>query len=310
MSLKLNSSGGGSVTLQEPVTASDLTVNLPATLGNTGNSMAVTSDASGNVGVGVTPAAWNTISALQIKNAAFAGFSSTAYIGTNWFNQSGDKYITSTGAALYTLDGNTSSHKWYTAPSGTAGNAISFTQAMTLDASGNLLIGKTSANTNVVGTENRPDGFFISTKSTSTNADTTMQVYSTGASALRFYIGMGGTVFATSTTISAISDQRLKENVQDLDAGLDKIMALKPRKFDWKEGKGKDIKGDRGWIAQEFEQVFPDMVDEWRDPSPEGEEPYKSVRADLIPVLVKSIQELKAELNTVKAELAVLKGTA
>jgi hypothetical protein len=54
MSLKLNSSGGGSVTLQEPVTASDLTVNLPATLGNTGNSMVVTSDASGNVGVGTT----------------------------------------------------------------------------------------------------------------------------------------------------------------------------------------------------------------------------------------------------------------
>jgi hypothetical protein len=54
MSLKLNSSGGGSVTLQEPVTASDLTVNLPATLGNTGNSMVVTSDASGNVGIGTS----------------------------------------------------------------------------------------------------------------------------------------------------------------------------------------------------------------------------------------------------------------
>jgi hypothetical protein len=35
-------------------------------------------------------------------------------------------------------------HSWYTAPSGTAGDAISFTQAMTLDASGNLLVGKTS----------------------------------------------------------------------------------------------------------------------------------------------------------------------
>ena len=35
-------------------------------------------------------------------------------------------------------------HAWYTAPSGTAGNAISFTQAMTLDASGRLGIGTTS----------------------------------------------------------------------------------------------------------------------------------------------------------------------
>ena len=88
----------------------------------------------------------------------------------------------------------------------------------------------------------------------------------------------------------------------------DKIMALKPRKFDWKAGKGKDKKGDRGWIAQEFEQVFPDMIDQWADPAPEGEEPYKAVNADLIPVLVKAIQELKAELDATKAEVAALKG--
>jgi hypothetical protein len=125
----------------------------------------------------------------------------------------------------------------------------------------------------------------------------------------RFYVTQGGTIFATSTTISAISDQRLKENVQDLDVGLDAVMALKPRKFDWKEGKGKDIKGDRGFIAQEFEEVFPDLIDEWKDPAPEGEDPYKSVRADLIPVLVKAIQELKADLDATKAELAALKGS-
>jgi hypothetical protein len=108
---------------------------------------------------------------------------------------------------------------------------------------------------------------------------------------------MGGTIYATSTTITAISDQRLKENIQDIDVGLDSILALKPRKFDWKEGKGKDKKGDRGWIAQEFEQVFPEMIDEWKDPAPEGEEPYKSVNADLIPVLVKAIQELSAKVE-------------
>jgi len=76
---------------------------------------------------------------------------------------------------------------------------------------------------------------------------------------------------------------------------------LKPRKFDWKEGKGKDIKDDRGFIAQEFEQVFPDLIDKWADPAPEGEEPYKSVRQDLIPVLVRAIQELKAEFDAYKA---------
>ena len=135
----------------------------------------------------------------------------------------------------------------------------------------------------------------------STSATDTLNVYSTGASAYRFYVNMAGTIHATSTTITAISDQRLKENIRDLDDGLATVMALKPRKFDWKDGKGKGIKNDRGFIAQEFEQVLPDMISTWKDPAPEGEEPYKAVNANLIPTLVKAIQELKAEFDAYKA---------
>jgi hypothetical protein len=184
-------------------------------------------------------------------------------------------------------------------------------ERMRIDSSGNLLVGTTntaqnagagiklnistaSAEINVVGS------------ATTNGAGTSYHLYSTGAAAYRFYVGYGGTVFATSTTISAISDQRLKENVQDLDVGLDAVMALKPRKFDWKEGKGKNVKGDRGWIAQEFEQVFPDMIDTWMDKAPEGEEPYKSVRADLIPVLVKAIQEQQAIISAQQTALTAL----
>jgi hypothetical protein len=133
-------------------------------------------------------------------------------------------------------------------------------------------------------------------------------LYSTGAGAYRFYVTTTGVINATSNTITAISDQRLKENIQDIDVGLDKIMALKPRKFDWKAGKGKDKKGDRGWIAQEFEQVFPDMITTWKDEPPEGEEPYKAVNADLIPVLVKAIQEQQALITSLTARVALLEG--
>jgi hypothetical protein len=167
---------------------------------------------------------------------------------------------------------------------------------------GDLLVAKTAASDSTLGVEIQAAGTVVSTRSGSTNSQSTLIVYSTGASAYRFYVGMDGTVNATNTTISAVSDQRLKENIQDLDVGLNKIMALKPRKFDWKAGKGKDIKGDRGWIAQEFEQVFPDMIDTWKDPAPEGEEPYKSVRADLIPVLVKAIQELTARVAQLESK--------
>jgi hypothetical protein len=190
--------------------------------------------------------------------------------------------------------------------------ATNDTERARIDSSGNFLIGTTNTSSTagnglkVTSGSGNADSLSIVTGATTNAGLTTYQLYSTGAGAYRFYVGAGGTVFATSTTISAISDQRLKENVQDLDAGLDKIMALKPRKFDWKSGKGKDIKGDRGWIAQEFEQVFPDLIDEWKDPAPEGEEPYKAVRADLIPVLVKALQEMKAIIDDQAARIAAL----
>lgn len=185
-------------------------------------------------------------------------------------------------------------------------------ERMRLDASGNLLVGTTDTTVGsgtglkLIATSGVAAARMQIGDSGSTDSNIGYSMYSTGAGAYRFYVGYGGTIYATSTTITAISDQRLKENVQDLDVGLDKIMALKPRKFDWKAGKGKDIKGDRGWIAQEFEQVFPDMVDTWQDPAPEGEEPYKAVNADLIPVLVKAIQEQQVIINDLRARVAAL----
>jgi hypothetical protein len=106
-------------------------------------------DTSGNLGLGVTPSAWGSgLKALQIGSVGasiFTNSNSTAF-GANWYySGSADTYINSAyaGRMLYkTSDG---SFQWNIAPSGTAGNPISFTQAMTLDASGNLMLGATSA---------------------------------------------------------------------------------------------------------------------------------------------------------------------
>jgi hypothetical protein len=270
-----------------------------------GNATQFILTSSGNVGIGVTPSAW----VAGAKALQFGAYGSLAQSSSGNIELSFNSYNSGAGAYKY-LQTDTASlyrassvHSWFVAPSGTAGNNITFTQAMTLDASGNLLVGKTSSSLGVVGVEARPNGEVWSTNAASTDgAGSSYILYSTGATAYRFYVGMGGTVFATNTTISAISDARLKENVQDIDVGLGAILALKPRKFDWKAGKGKDIKGDRGFIAQEFETVFPNLIDEWKDEAPEGEAPYKSVRQDLIPVLVKAIQELTARVQTLEAK--------
>ena len=98
---------------------------------------------SGNLGLGVTPSAWFTgldWKALQIGGRVSAITSNNEYFNiiSNGFRNSSNawQYITSAPSALYSQ--NEGRHEWQTAPSGTAGNAISFTQAMTLDASGRL----------------------------------------------------------------------------------------------------------------------------------------------------------------------------
>jgi hypothetical protein len=185
---------------------------------------------------------------------------------------------------------------------GSTGKKIAYSltcpdNSLTLDASGNLLVKKTTLSASTLGCELTASGQI---NGATANLDN-LNIFNTTAGLYRFYVSGAGTVNATSATISAISDARLKENVKDIDVGLAAILALKPRKFDWKAGKGKDIKGDRGFIAQEFETVFPNLVDEWKDPAPEGEAPYKSVRQDLIPVLVKAIQELTARVAALEA---------
>jgi hypothetical protein len=182
---------------------------------------------------------------------------------------------------------------------------------MRIDSSGNLLVGTTNSSLTAgqgfkAIYNSGTDPYVGAVMASSSNSQTNYHLYSTGAGTFRFYVGMGGTISATSATITTISDQRLKENIVDIDVGLDAVMALKPRKFDWKAGKGKDKKGDRGWIAQEFETVFPEMIQTWKDPAPEGEEPYKAVNADLIPVLVKAIQEQQQIINDLKARIETL----
>jgi hypothetical protein len=102
-------------------------------------------------------------------NASFWGYLNNAYVSANNYNDgTGNKYIATGFASRY--EQSNGIHSWNTAPSGTAGNAISFTQAMTLDASGNLGIGQTSITSIASGY-------------------TTVAVGSTNGGGIRFYEG-------------------------------------------------------------------------------------------------------------------------
>ena len=103
-----------------------------------------TLDTSGNLGLGVTPKTWGSyFKAIQVGDyAVFANNvqNATAIVASNAYNDDNTnwRYLYTAAASRY--DAGQGAHKWYTAPSGTAGNPISFTQAMTLDANGTFLL--------------------------------------------------------------------------------------------------------------------------------------------------------------------------
>jgi hypothetical protein len=137
-------------------------------------------DSSGNLGLGVTPSAWGSQwKALQINTgASIYGSSTFTIVGQNFVGQSStDNYI-SNGFALRYYQNN-GQHVWQNAPSGTAGNAITFTQAMTLDASGNLGVGTTSPTNKLTVSNAGANGLEVNP--VGTNSGTNLLSYNRGA---------------------------------------------------------------------------------------------------------------------------------
>jgi hypothetical protein len=141
----------------------------------------MTLDSAGDLGLGVTPSAWGSgETAIQLAgttfgNGVFSSSNNTAVIvGANaYYSSTGYKRIVAAASSIIQFAvGET---RFLTANSSTADSAISFTQAMTLDASGNLVVGDTS----VTATSER-----VSIRS---NSSPNLILRSTGNPSMRFY---------------------------------------------------------------------------------------------------------------------------
>jgi hypothetical protein len=123
------------------------------------------------------------------------------------------------------------------------------------------------------------------------------------------YLNVGATSWTSS------SDSRLKENITESSYGLNEILQLSVKEYNYRttENKQKRI----GFLAQDVYQVIPEIVDKG-DNGPfrgdgnaelsaqQGFEPWGIRYTELVPVLVKAIQELKAENEELKSRIEVL----
>jgi hypothetical protein len=168
-----------------------------------------------------------------------------------------------------------------------------------IDTSGNLLVGSTNSSGTIGAGFKVLGGRPVVVNADSANATTVYEAYSTGASAYRFYVGMGGTIYATSTTITPItSDERLKQNIVDYSNGLSQVLGLRPRYFEYKKEPGRKL---AGFISQEVQTVMPEAI------VPTLEDPeMMTYSIDWYPLFVKAIQEQQALITQLTARITAL----
>ncbi len=109
-------------------------------------------------------------------------------------------------------------------------------------------------------------------------------------------IGMTGTIYG-------VSDRRVKKDFLPIDKALDKITQLNPVSYHFKTDENPEMKlsekRQMGLIAQEVLEIFPDLVS-----VPDAEDEMLALNyIELIPVLIKSVQELNEQLLDKEEEL-------
>ncbi len=116
----------------------------------------------------------------------------------------------------------------------------------------------------------------------------------------RMIVFANGNIQNSNNSYGSLSDERKKENIVDATPKLDDLMKVKVRNFNLKGEETKQI----GVVAQELEEIFPGMINESKDPDSKDETLYKGVKYSVfVPILIKAIQELKAEIETLKTQI-------
>ena len=248
----------------------------------TANTERMRVDSGGDVGIGVSPetdhygAYVNVnfgVSGLVGSNASGTNttfLTNNAYLNTgpNWIYKETDE------ATKYNQSGG--KHIWEGAASGSAGGTISFTERMTLDASGNLLVGRTD----------NPSGVSSCIYGLGNYGITT-------GSGANVYINSEGLFFRST------SSKRYKNAIQDATHGLTELLTLRPVTFKNNED-GDKVYG--GLIAEEVHEAGLTEFVQYNDDN----QPDSLDYGNMVSLCIKTIQELSAKNDALEARIKKL----
>ena len=141
--------------------------------------------------------------------------------------------------------------------------------------------------------------FYISPTNTTNSTSTTYYKHEFQADGDAHH---DGDVIAFSTTTG--SDRKLKENIRNLEGSLDKTLKLRGVKFDWKDER--KANNQLGFIAQEVQEVLPEVVKEVETLSKEGETHLTVNYPAVVPLLVEAIKEQQSIINRLEERLSDL----
>lgn len=295
-----NASGTGVFTIASPNSNTDRTLNLPDKAGtiNVGEgindnatSTAVTIDSSGNVGIGTASPAYN----LTVNETATSG---TDHEITRWSTASGGIFgllvdDLSSGNPLWTFRAATNEELAF---------KIGASEAMRIDSSGNLLVGKTASNFGTAGVQLQSNGELYVTRSG--GGPVSLNRLSSDGGIL-FFAKDGTTVgnisvTSSSTSYNTSSDYRLKENVVTLDNATDRLKQIPVHRFNFIADADTTVDG---FLAHEVQAVVPEAIHGVKDEvDDEGNPVYQGIdQSKLVPLLVATVKELEARIATLEA---------
>jgi hypothetical protein len=243
-------------------------------------------DHDGNIGVGITtPSSMlhlfdgGTDTGITIQSAASANATSSITMMSRKSDNSNMNAVIQNDAGAFTFDTNS-------------------TERLRITSGGDLRVGINSDMGGVINASHA-DGVAIGSANDQTYY---RRIYGTAGAnlELRFWNGSNeGSLNSSGAWVNA-SDVSLKENIADIEYGIDTVKSLKPRKYTMKEGGNSEV----GFIAQEMESVVPEVVNTSENPN---KDEIKGISyGQLTAVLTKALQEAIDKIETLETRLTAL----